>query len=343
MCWIAIAPAKELKKYLLNQQDRWLDSLWFIYNWFIHKAVFKTYKEYKTYLFKQTLWEWLALMHHRKATIWSINIENAHPFQWKHFYLMQNGTAKVFHTAHKEEHWKDVDTANLLAYIENKTSKLIEVPKILEDLTSKFLSDDFWNIIIKHNSRVLFYSDGTRDSYINIDKENNKILSISNYKLEETKWFKNKWYIIFNLNDWIIEENTFENINQTAFSRYTNYVTTYYWDDYYTKITKKWQLTIPRTNGSFSWLKDKDFPLYAIDKNAFIFSEERQNIIYFLELHRWFYLTEDINSWALLSDYLFYARFCKWTDQFKDWYWLEYCTSYFNFITWQYLTLINDY
>ena len=341
MCWITIAKASDLKKYLLNQKDRWLDSMGFLYNWFVYKAVFKTYKEYKTYLFKQNLWEWLALMHHRKATIGSISLDNAHPFKWKHFWLMQNWTAKVFHTAHKEEHWKDVDTANLLAYIEKQTSKLDEVPQILEWLTSKFLSDDFWNIIIKHNDRVLFYSDGTRDSYIDIEWD--KINSISNYKLDETKWFKNKWYIIFSVTTWLIEKNTFENINQVVFNKYSGYVTSYYWCDYSTKQTTIFPAPRTKTQG-YSWLNKDTFPLDSINQEntGFIFTDERQNILYFLEIHRYFYGNEDINSWALLLDYLNYVFYVDWTTQFKEWYWLEYCVAYFNYICYQYLDLIND-
>lgn len=213
MCWIAIIPRDKIRETLYNQQDRWLDWLWIIWGGFIYRVYKHDYTWYKKYIKKNVKWDWLFLMHHRKATIWKIWLDNVHPFEWKYFYLMQNWTADVFYHNYKWHYQKETDTETLLHYIEDRTSNINEVPSILEQLSDR-IKEDLWNIIIYNWNNFLFYSDWARESYIDIS--DNKINWIYSYEPLLKKWFSNKWYIIANLK-WDVIKNTFENINKDKF------------------------------------------------------------------------------------------------------------------------------
>jgi len=159
-------------------------------------------------------------MHHRKATIGAITPENAHPFEWKHFQLMQNGTAQTFYNGHKLQYGKDTDTETLLHYIEDRTSILEDVPAILEQLSNR-LSEDLGIIIMvcKNTKQILFYADGARESYIDIDYMHMKVKGMYNYVPWKDYGYENVGYIILDFNFNIIRD-TFERLNKDQFYMY---------------------------------------------------------------------------------------------------------------------------
>lgn len=178
----------------------------------------------------------MIIMHHRYATVGEVNIQNAHPFEWKHFYLMQNGTAKAFHNKYKTTHWQDVDSHNLLLYIESKTSSIEEVPEVLKEISEE-VKESLGNIIIVERDTwtILFYTDWARESYIEF-KGSKKLKQILNYSPTEKKWFSNKGYLICRF-DFSIIKNTFqlEKVNKDKF--YPYFSDTY---SYFTPATSSW-------------------------------------------------------------------------------------------------------
>lgn len=158
----------------------------------------------------------MLIMHHRYATVGDVNIYNAHPFEGKHFYLMQNGTAKAFHNKYKTTHWQDVDSHNLLLYIESKTTSIYEVPEVLKEISAE-VKESLGNIIIVERNTwiILFYTDWARESYIEF--KDNKLKQVLNYSPTEKKWFSNKGYLICRF-DFSIIKNTFDNeVNKEIF------------------------------------------------------------------------------------------------------------------------------
>lgn len=229
MCWIAITTRGKLREVLLNQKTRGLDSIWIILwkertQW---KAIRKTYKEYKRYIRFDVKGEsdWIAIMHHRKASIGSINTDNAHPFKGKRFSLMHNGTARDFYSRYNGVYRKETDSEALLAYIEQRVVEIGDIPEVLVRLSDS-LWEDLWNIIIIDtlNNKVLFYSDWARDSYISLSEDKKKVVWIFNYPpIEEqiklnryNQWYENVGHIIMDFNFNIIE-NTFMWINSEDF------------------------------------------------------------------------------------------------------------------------------
>lgn len=219
MCWIIVAPKEKLEKILSSQSDRWLDSVWILNSSdYYHKIVKKDLKWYTNYI-NSSLEEvdWLYILHHRKATIWTINLDNAHPFIWTKFALVQNWTAKDFHKAVWETYKQEVDSHNLLKYIEEKAETIFDIPKVMETFKEEF-KDDFWILIITdRNWYILFISDWERESDINI--KDDKVISISNYRKWEKEWYKNTWYIVFEYNWTILAQNFKEWINKVEWKK----------------------------------------------------------------------------------------------------------------------------
>ena len=168
-----------LNKNLANQVDRWLDSVWVITWWKIYTTIKNGLKGYRKYI--RHLWQEpdsLSILHHRKATIWDITLDNSHPFIWKHFNLMQNWTSKKFYKMYDDIYKWETDSETLMNYIESRTKDIRKVPAVLDNLAEQ-MDETFWNIIITNGNLILFYADWARETYINI--KGKKVESITNY------------------------------------------------------------------------------------------------------------------------------------------------------------------
>lgn len=166
MCWIIISSDnKYIREKLAQQVDRGLDSLGLIniknerYN---IKRFVGTLQWYIKWIKKNKADRGLTFIHHRKATIWAINLSNSHPFIWENFMLFQNGTARAFNNKYSFFLWGEVDTQNLLKYIEYKTDELLDIPKILEDLSEE-TKDTFGIVVVSDWDRYLIYLDWARE------------------------------------------------------------------------------------------------------------------------------------------------------------------------------------
>lgn len=304
MCWIAIANWDRLKEILSEQKDRWLDSLWIFNNGAIHKITASKFKDYKTFLFKNNF-KGLSILHHRKATIWDITLENAHPFKGKKFILMQNWTATSFHKAYKVKYWKEVDTHNLLCYIEENANTLEEVVVALTELWDMFQYDDFWNIIVveKTTHKVLFISDWTRESYIDYNKE--KVNLITNYEPWKKRWYKNVWFIIFDM-DWIIEKDNFVFTNLEEFIGFSQCLINYYnqdnkLDDY--QFDWKWIYSILHTKEWSYWdyWAEKKNILNFFLMNEYVYKYASMEDVYTDYMAEAWYVWEPKNFWLYYS------------------------------------------
>lgn len=109
--------AQLLKHLDTKQRSRWLDSIGIInlptmhsllkispkvdtWGWVVitrwDQSLINDYMEgVREWVQKNDL-QWPFILHHRKASIGAIDLENAHPFKMKWFYLMQNGTSHEF-------------------------------------------------------------------------------------------------------------------------------------------------------------------------------------------------------------------------------------------------------
>ena len=213
MCGIFIWNSDLVMEVLLNQVDRGLEGMGIITSKNTHRTLKKDYKEYKKFLENKFIpWE-LVVMHHRKASIWKICLDNTHPFQGTKFQLIHNGSTINFFRKYSDIYKKETDSENLLKYIEDKAENLREIPAILKELFSD-LNEEHWIIIIVHKNYILFYCDGSKESYIEI--KNNRVLWIYNYKPNHLEGYSNKGYIILDFNYNIIE-NTFLEINKEEF------------------------------------------------------------------------------------------------------------------------------
>lgn len=206
-----------MRETLLNQLDRGLDSLWIINKEATYKVLKDKYKGYKKYLRRQVREEWLTIMHHRKASIGSVNLDNAHPFEGNNFILMHNWTARKFFTRYGWVYKKDTDSETLLRYIEDKTDTIEEIPKVIEELCDR-LQENLGNVIITDIARnkILFYTDWARESFLHFDWKNYKLKGIYNYKPWTSLWFSNEWSVILDFNFNIIDFD-FKEINEAQY------------------------------------------------------------------------------------------------------------------------------
>ena len=225
MCWIIITPNKdEIKNHLKYQEDRWLDSIWIINKENIHRAVKANIEWYNSYIDNiDNIDNSLYLIHHRKATVWDINLDNCHPFMGKNFILIQNGTVKDFH---KETGFDmEVDSHNLLLYIEKHTKSIKNIPNVLKGFKEKYKEDFGILILADYKWNIIFISDWWRESYIEI--EDNKIQLIRNYKRLIKEWYKNIWYIIFDFQWNLIKQEFEKELNTEDFKKKIIYNTQY--------------------------------------------------------------------------------------------------------------------
>lgn len=311
MCWIIITPNKnDIKTHLDYQNDRWLDSIWIINKKNIYKAVKANKEWYNHYIDNIDNINWLYLIHHRKASIWDINLNNTHPFLWKHFIIIQNGTMKKFH---KESNFnKDVDSHNLLLYIEKNTKSIYNIPKVLKKFKENF-KDDYWILVLAdYKWNIIFISDWGRESYIKI--EENKIALIRNYKEEKQEWYKNIWYIIFNF-DWVIEKQKFElEINSKEFkekNKYWNYDLYNYWK-YTLPLYKEKQNKIEEENTiikTTQWAVEWEITAYLREKSELLLTHSTEYILKnFLKTKYW---VKNINKYYNKFKIMFPFKFFK--------------------------------
>lgn len=255
----------------------------------------------------------LVLLHHRKASIWDINIPNTHPFFASHFYLMQNWTAKTFFAEHKAKfYWKETDSETLLGYIETQTQELEQVPKVLEELEENTF-DNFGNIIMMDRWWfILFYSDWHRESYIDIEKNEeqkiDRVKRITSYEPNTNKGYENKGWLIMD-REWNVLINTFEKINEKAFKPVIvyNYRKEEAHEDYYNTLYPSYTYNKYDVTTSIGYIKPLD-SLTDLELEEF---EEATNFFYEN-------MTSFINKWwsHCLGEYL---QYIYWVPNIAEW------------------------
>ena len=223
MCWIAIVRGKKrLCDILSNQVDRWLEGMGVITPKVYYRALYTKLKHYLSYIKNCIAEDSIYILHHRKASLGAICFDNVHPFEGEKFILVQNWTIRNFYKTYKDIYRKETDTATLHAYLEEKASCLWDIPIILKEL-SETHKEDFGIVIIKSRieGKILFYADGSRESYIDINTTSNTINSISNY--DNNSWFENTWYMVLSYKG-VILESTFEDLNKKEFYLYISWI-----------------------------------------------------------------------------------------------------------------------
>lgn len=250
MCWIALVGKKHLPDVLENQKDRWLDSLWVLdfANKTLHHAVKDWLWSYDEFLEEKVHIEWddFALMHHRKASIWEIHLENTHPFVWEKFILCQNWTSKELFAELKDIYKKETDSETLLCYLEETCNTLKEVVEYLNTV-----DDIIWTVFVVHWDKILFWTDWTRETYIEasdyIMEEASEwkeevmatyLDAITNYKLSAKVWYANWWWMIIEYSTWLVlEQWNYDKEWNTSY--YSSLHTSWTKEKKKTQITKK--------------------------------------------------------------------------------------------------------
>ena len=315
MCWIGIVPRSELRETLLNQVDRGLDSLGIITPGYNYKSIRRNYKGYKRYI-KDNIPEkdCLLIMHHRAASVWKVKLENWHPFYWEKFRLLQNWTSKKFYNKYKDKYKKETDSENLLAYIEEHARWIYQIPDLLSEL-KKDLVENFWIIIIKDNmGNILVWMDWKRESNIEIDEEQNKIIRITNYPRGKDEGFKNVWYIIFD-EEWYIKKNAFDKINEDKFVTYSYVATTtaygYSHVDSYRKPAKSYNCWTYWANWDKELKTRRKYPVDMNDLEAYHYQ------------HAWDFFWANLENLTWLNvDWCieWYLIFHYWVNTVKEYY-----------------------
>lgn len=216
MCGIIICEDREkLKKKLKQQESRGLHSLGLVFYKNNTLQTFKTLWTLQEYfeVIDQNDFENLLFLHHRQATIWEVNITNAHPFIGKKYVLFQNGTSKMFHDMYEKRYKKPVDSWNLLEYLEEHTFKITDIPKCLQDFTSQ-TGETFWIVYVNDGEHHLLYTDWAAPSYF--EREGNRFLWFANFCDSWNYGFKQKGYMIFK-KCWEIVEQSFQHLNTDVF------------------------------------------------------------------------------------------------------------------------------
>jgi len=187
-----------------------------------YRALYKKLKNYLSYIKNCIEEDSIYILHHRKASVGAICLDNVHPFEGESFILVQNWTIRNFYKAYKNIYWKETDTETLLSYLEEKASCLNDIPIILKELSETY-KEDFWIIIIKSRieDKILFYTDGSRESYIDINTTNNTINGIYNYNTHSG--YENTGHIVLSYKG-VILENTFKSFNKKTFYLYTSWI-----------------------------------------------------------------------------------------------------------------------
>ncbi len=216
MCGIIIHKNKEkIKQKLVQQVSRWLDSLWWVK--FLNREVqtFKTLWSLEHYLeeIEKQDFEELLFVHHRDASIWKVNRENAHPFVGKKFILFQNWTAKRFHFQYFLRYKKQVDSWNLLEYLEEHAQNIEEIPSLIQKLTHETW-DVFGIVYVSDSQKNLLYLDWARPSHFSFQE--NKLEWFANFCDEWDYGFVHQWHILFR-HCWEIIETNISEFNKEKF------------------------------------------------------------------------------------------------------------------------------
>jgi len=213
MCWILYvnkAKKQDVNFWLEHQKDRWLHSIWYVQNSKIKKSLKKTVKEYEEDINKEMV-EWESILfHHRKASVGSINLDNAHPYQfdfnWWLLNFMQNGTTREFGTLadiYDVFEWYDdrSDTKMLWKFLSMNAKSLISIKDFLI-YWWKAKKMSFWIILAEFEWKILLYSDWARECFI--DRTDNKINTISNYSKENKVKHYVNWWVFYDQDSWNI-------------------------------------------------------------------------------------------------------------------------------------------
>lgn len=226
MCWIAYAPKKNMVDILENQKIRGLDALWLIdfQKGEIMTAFKPTLLDYQDFI--ETNLEdndELCFMHHRKASIGGISLDNSHPFIWEKFVLAQNGTSTAFMTSMAEVYGKETDSETILHFLEDSADTLEECVDLLD-----LIDCPLGIIFIFHKGRTLIYSDSCRGSYLEVadTKEeidgksvvvSSAVKTFTNFPIAGKMEYRNWFYIICDSKTGTIEKewnyDTYYNTN----------------------------------------------------------------------------------------------------------------------------------
>lgn len=218
MCWIAYWHINDIKPdvVLENQKDRWLHSISIFDcdSWNIYYAHLDLLSQYQKFIKEEVKITGRYFMHHRKASVGEVNLDNQHPFVWKKFLISQNGTSKEFYEQHKKEFPSDVDTWTLLQYLEKKCNTLEECVTELD-----LIDDIIWVVFVHTKDRTLIYSDSTRCTNVITSevwkKKKIKYLdTLTNYRPDSLLGYRNWFHIIIdNKTSRIISEEYYNEVN----------------------------------------------------------------------------------------------------------------------------------
>ena len=220
MCWLWYVQKNHINETLINQRDRWLHWLGIVD--FDNKKRLTSFKdttgEYTEYLLR-TIKETdksMCLMHHRKASIGSISIENTHPFVWSKFILAQNWTSREFYAEYKDVYKKETDSETLLSYLEEWANTLEDCVDLLDDIKSSL-----WIIFIVKGKQTLIYSDSCRESYVEKSINWKYLVSFTNYKPKTSTGYRNWFWMIINSKSWLIKNEYNYNTTYNALRYWT--------------------------------------------------------------------------------------------------------------------------
>jgi len=107
-------------------------------------------------------------MHHRKASVGNVTLDNNHPFIGSKFMLSQNGTAKEWYISIPMLDRKETDSETLLWAMEKECDTLLECVTFLNNIKTPV-----GTINIFYEGNMLVWSDATRGTYVDIHEQTN--------------------------------------------------------------------------------------------------------------------------------------------------------------------------
>lgn len=240
MCWIAFKRADDFADYFCLAQSRGLDWIGVINSRnkeikikkaFIHSDEYFYDEEGKVFhvpdeqdniikwanksLFYQHILDYLttskknsfSLLHHRKKSIGSASIANTHPFEEGNFITIQNGSADEFKHWGSIEYPMDIDKTDTF-FLSKFISRFATLTEVAEGLDT--LGMQLWVIAVvdKTTKNILFYSDGARSFYWELDWEEKIVYwsSLNKYGSDEYSF---NGYIIANFQGKILKRETY--------------------------------------------------------------------------------------------------------------------------------------